>query len=140
MLSIGKLSDSTGVKVPTIRYYEEIGMLPAPDRSGGNQRLYDQAACDRLNFIRHSRELGFPLDAIRDLLSLSDHPDQSCAAADAIAQKQLTAVNQRIGRLQKLKSELERMITQCAGGKISVCRVIESLGDHSHCAADHRPI
>ncbi len=139
MLSIGKLSDATGVKVPTIRYYEEIGILPVPERSDGNQRYYNRAACDRLNFIRHSRELGFPLDAIRDLLSLSDRPGQSCAAADAIAQKQLTAVKQRIDRLEKLKSELERMIAQCAGGNISECRVIESLGDHGHCTADHLP-
>ena len=137
MLSIGKLSTATGVKVPTIRYYEEIGMLRVADRNEGNQRYYDQTDCDRLNFIRHSRELGFPLEAIRDLLSLSDRPNQSCAAADAIAQSQLMAVNQRIDRLQKLKSELERMIAQCAGGNISECRVIESLGDHGHCKVDH---
>lgn len=137
MLSIGKLSSQTGVKVPTIRYYEDAGMLPVPDRSPSNQRLYGAATIERLNFIRHSRELGFPLEAIRDLLSLSDKPDQSCAAADAIAQVQLRAVEARIARLQNLKSELERMISQCAGGKISECRVIESLGDHEKCAQGH---
>lgn len=70
MLTIGKLGEAAGVKVPTIRYYEQIGLLPEPDRSAGNQRLYGQSALDRLAFIRHARELGFPLDAIRDLLSL----------------------------------------------------------------------
>ena len=134
MLSIGKLSAQTGVKVPTIRYYEDAGMLPPPQRSQSNQRYYDQTTIDRLNFIRHSRELGFPLDAIRDLLSLSDRPDQSCAAADAIAKAQLRAVEARIKKLQSLKLELEAMVQQCAGGKISQCRVIESLSDHSHCA------
>jgi DNA-binding transcriptional MerR regulator len=137
MLSIGKLSDSAGVKVPTIRYYEQIGLLPEAERSGGNQRLYSVAARDRLAFIRHARDLGFPLEAIRDLLSLSDHPEQSCAAADRIAQAQLVAVEGRIARLMALKSELERMVAQCAGGSVADCRVIECLGNHAHCTSEH---
>ncbi len=138
MLTIGKLGASAGVKVPTIRYYENIGLLPEAERSAGNQRLYTKATQERLTFIRHARELGFPLDAIRDLLSLSDKPDQSCAAADAIASAQLLAVEARISRLMALKAELERMITQCAGGCIAECHVIEVLGDHSLCSHDHR--
>ena len=137
MLTIGKLGQATGVKVPTIRYYEQIGLLPEPERSSGNQRLYSRHAQERLAFIRHARELGFSLEAIRDLLSLSDRPDQSCAAADVIARQQLTAVERRIERLTALKGELERMIVQCAGGSIADCRVIEVLGDHSLCATDH---
>jgi DNA-binding transcriptional MerR regulator len=138
MLTIGKLGEAAGVKVPTIRYYEQIGLLPEPDRSAGNQRLYGQSALDRLAFIRHARELGFPLDAIRDLLSLSDRPDQSCAAADVIARAQLAEVESRLARLTALKGELERMVVQCAGGRIADCRVIEVLGDHSLCATDHQ--
>ena len=138
MLTIGKLGEAAGVKVPTIRYYEQIGLLPEPDRSAGNQRLYGQSALDRLAFIRHARELGFPLDAIRDLLSLSDRPDQSCAAADVIARAQLAEVESRLARLTALKGELERMVVQCAGGRIAACRVIEVLGDHSLCATDHQ--
>ena len=138
MLTIGKLGDAAGVKVPTIRYYEQIGLLPEPDRSSGNQRLYARRTLDRLSFIRHARELGFPLEAIRDLLSLSDRPDQPCAAADSIARAQLAEVESRLARLTALKAELERMVVQCAGGKIADCRVIEVLGDHSLCATDHR--
>lgn len=137
MLNIGKLSDAAGVKVPTIRYYEQIGLLPAAERSTGNQRLYSPAAKDRLAFIRHARDLGFSLDAIRDLLCMSDRPDQPCAAVDSIAKAQLLAVEGRIARLLALKSELERMVAQCAGGKIADCRVIESLGNHAHCSHDH---
>lgn len=137
MLTIGKLGQSAGVKVPTIRYYEEIGLLPEAERSAGNQRLYTRRTLDRLTFIRHARELGFPLDAIRDLLSLSDRPDQSCTAVDAIASAQLVAVEARIARLIALKTELQRMVTQCAGGRIADCHVIEVLGDHSLCAHDH---
>lgn len=137
MLTIGKLGEAAGVKVPTIRYYEQIGLLPTPERSAGNQRLYGSATLNRLAFIRHARDLGFPLEAIRDLLSLSDNPDQSCAAADLVAKEQLVAVQARIARLTALKAELERMITQCAGGRIADCRVIEALSDHSPCAEDH---
>jgi len=138
MLTIGKLGAQAGVKVPTIRYYEQIGLLPEADRSSGNQRLYSRKALDRLAFIRHARDLGFTLEAIRDLLSLSDRPDQPCAAADAIARAQLLEVESRLARLQALKAELERMVKQCAGGSIADCRVIEVLGDHSLCATDHR--
>ena len=138
MLTIGRLGQAAGVKVPTIRYYEQIGLLPDAERSAGNQRLYGRDALDRLAFIRHSRELGFTLEAIRDLLSLSDRPDQSCAAADSIARAQLAEVESRLARLTALKSELERMVAQCAGGRIADCRVIEALGNHSHCPPGHR--
>jgi DNA-binding transcriptional MerR regulator len=137
MLTIGKLSKTAGVKVPTIRYYEEIGLLPEAERSAGNQRLYGSATMDRLTFIRHARELGFTLEAIRDLLSLSDTPDQSCAAADQIAKAQLVAVRDRLARLRALEVELERMIAQCAHGTIADCRVIEVLGNHDLCGHAH---
>lgn len=129
MLSIGKLAQGAGVKVPTIRYYEEIGLLSPADRSAGNQRLYARAALERLTFIRHARELGFPLDTIRDLLSLSDRSDQPCAEVDAIARAQLDATRARIRRLRALETELERMLDQCACGTVSDCRVIEALGE-----------
>ena len=137
MLTIGKLGARAGVKVPTIRYYEQIGLLPKAERSSGNQRLYEQKALERLAFIRHARDLGFTLEAIRDLLSLSDRPDQPCDAADAIATAQLAEVESRLARLTALRTELERMVVQCAGGRIADCRVIEVLGNHSLCATDH---
>lgn len=138
MLGIGKLSAATGVKVPTIRYYEQIGLLQQPVRSAGNQRIYDGKALERLIFIRHARDLGFPLEAIRELLSLSDRPDMPCAAADEIARRQLVSVQGRIARLRLLQDELERMVSQCAHGTVSDCKVIEVLGDHGLCLhGDH---
>ena len=140
MYTIGHVSRAASCKVQTIRYYEQIGLLPVAPRSEGNRRLYAQADIDRLMFIRHARELGFALDAIRDLLSLSDDPNQPCVAADAIARRQLDEVERRIARLGSLKTELMRMIDQCRGGRISDCRVIEVLSNHAHCMADdHRP-
>ncbi|MBL6945275.1 MAG: helix-turn-helix domain-containing protein [Rhodospirillales bacterium] len=136
--TIGRVAEATGCKVQTIRYYEEIGILAAADRSSGNQRVFDQGHVDRLLFIRHARELGFPLDAIRQLLSLSDDPHQSCEAADAIARKQLGEVEQRISRLRALQKELQNMIVQCRGGEIGDCRIIEVISNHDECTTDHR--
>lgn len=136
-MTIGEVARQSGVKVQTIRFYEDRGLLPAPPRSEGNQRLYAPAHVDRLRFIRHARDLGFPLPDIADLLALSDRPDQPCQAADAIAGRQLAEVRRRIRQLTLLGAELERMVEQCRHGAIADCRVIESLGDHAHCTADH---
>jgi len=137
MLTIGELSRATGVKVPTIRYYEEIGLLPEVGRSAGGRRLYGPPLRERLRFIRHARDLGFPLDAIRDLLGLSDRTDHPCDEADAIAREQLAAVRARIARLRALEQELARMVDCGAHGTIADCRVIEVLGNHALCATDH---
>jgi DNA-binding transcriptional MerR regulator len=134
---IGELARRTGCKVQTIRYYEQIGLMPEAARTLGNQRIYGPAHSDRLAFIRHSRELGFPLDAIRQLLTLADDPHQPCATADRIAQEQLVEVQNRIARLEALKVELERMVEQCRHGTIGHCRVIEVLADHSHAHCLH---
>ncbi len=136
-LTIGRVADAAGCKVQTVRYYEQIGLIPAPPRSSGNQRVYDSSAIHRLTFIRHARELGFPLQAIRDLISLSDNPDQSCEAADVIAKAQLDEVDLRIRRLGALRNELERMVEQCKGGRIADCRVLEVLSDHNLCATEY---
>lgn len=134
---IGEMARRTGVKVPTIRYYEEIGLLPAPPRTEGNRRMYDEQDLRRLAFIRHARELGFEVDAIRTLLSLQDQPEQSCAAADGIARARLNEVERRIAKLLALKAELRRMLDHCAAGRLAECRVIETLADTSH---DHGPL
>ena len=137
-LTIGRAARAAGCKVQTIRYYEQIGLLPAPARSEGNQRLYETEDIRRLLFIRRARALGFPLPAIRDLLSLCDEPEQPCEAADAIAKVQLEGVERRIEWLQELRRELERMIEQCRGGSIADCRVIEVLSRHAaRDTADH---
>ena len=84
--TIGRLARETGCKVQTIRYYEQIALMPQPLRTAGNQRRYGPGHVARLAFIRHGRELGFPLDAIREFLSLSDDPDRPCEAAGASGQ------------------------------------------------------
>jgi DNA-binding transcriptional MerR regulator len=132
VMPIGLLSRKTGVKVPTIRYYESVGLLRPPPRSEGNRRLYGPAAVDRLRFIRHARELGFEVGAIRELLGLAQHPKRSCAKVDALARAHLQAVTSRIERLMELKAELENMIETCAKGRIAKCRVIDLLSHYKH--------
>lgn len=137
MLAIGTLAKRTGTKVQTIRYYEQIGLLPEPGRTEGGQRRYDDADLDRLAFIRHARQLGFTLEAIRELLDLSDNPGRPCADVDRIAQRQLKEVEARISRLKALRKELRRMLRECGRDTVSDCRVLEVLRDHSACLADH---
>jgi len=137
MYSIGALARQTGTKVQTVRYYEQIGMLPRPDRTAGGQRRYQPVDMDRLAFIRHARQLGFSLGAIRELLDLSDDPARDCSGADTIARRQLREVEHRIARLEALRTELRRMIRDCRGGAAADCRVLEVLRDHSECLTDH---
>jgi DNA-binding transcriptional MerR regulator len=114
--------------------------MPEPGRTEGGQRRYGNAEVDRLSFIRHSRQLGFPLEAIRELLELGDNPDRSCHEADSIARRQLKQVELRMDRLKALRSELKRMIHECSGGNLADCKVLEVLRDHSECLTDHDKI
>lgn len=139
-IGIGTLAERTGCKVQTIRWYEETGLLPPAARSSGNQRRYGADHLRRLAFIRHARELGFPLDAIRELLALGDTPAASCEAVHAVAAAHRAQVRSRIARLQALERELDRMVEECGAGRVGRCRAIEVLADHSHAhclAADH---
>ncbi len=136
MVAIGGLAAATGVKIPTIRYYESVGLLPNPSRSEANRRLYGDETVQRLRFIRHARELGFEVGDIRQLLMLTDQPDRPCDQVDAIAQRHLAEIQSRIRRLNALKSEISRMIDQCAQGKVANCRIIEVLGHHEYCLHD----
>ena len=132
--SIGELARRADVKVPTIRYYEQIGLMPETLRTTGQQRRYGSAAVTRLAFIRHARELGFEVDDIRELLSLTAQPNRSCHEADSIASRHLQEVERRIARLDALRVELQRMVDECGHGRVCDCRVIQVLADHGQCA------
>lgn len=126
-MTIGDLAKATDTKVETIRYYERIGLLPAPARTRGNYRSFSSEQLGRLSFIRRARDLGFSLTQVRALLSLSDQRRRSCQAVDAIARKHLTEVDRKIAGLTALHRELNSIISQCGHGTIAECRIIEAL-------------
>ena len=136
-LSIGELSRRVAVKVPTIRYYEQIGLLRAPPRTEGRQRRYGPEDVSRLRFIRHARDLGFDVEAIRELLSLTAQPDESCHPADEIVLRHLTSVERRLAQLTLLRSELRHMLEDCRHGPVRECRIIQVLADHDECRHEH---
>ncbi len=95
-VSIGEASRASGIKVPTIRYYEQIGLLPSRRGTAGNRRFYDASDLRRLRFIRHARELGFEIEPIRELLALAGEPDRPCESADRIAAAHLADIDHKI--------------------------------------------
>ena len=125
--SIGELARPTGTKVETIRYYERIGLLPTPARTGSNYRAYTRQHLARLNFIRRGRDLGLSLDHVRQLLRLADDPDQPCTEVGRIARQHLIEVERKLADLSALATELRRLIEECSRGPIAECRVIKAL-------------
>ena len=136
--SIGQRAQAGDCKVQTVRYYEQRGLIPKPRRNSGNQRVYSQAQYDRLRFIRHSRELGFSLERIRQILDLTDDSEKSCAQVDRIANEHLREVESKIQRLQSLRKELHRMVSECNADRVAECHIIKVLADHELCLThDH---
>lgn len=131
-LAIGDLARMTGTKVNTIRFYEEGGLLPQAERSASGRRIYRDADTKRLAFIRQSRNLGFPLDAVRELLTLADDSSQSCEAVDRIARVHLAEIDRKIADLSALRSELSRIIGSCSHGTVADCKIIETLAPRAN--------
>ena len=127
-LTIGKLAAATGTKAETIRYYEQIGLLPAPARSAGNYRTYEGEHLRRLSFIRRARDLGFSIDQVRELMGLADRREQSCMAVDVIANQHRDAITRKIADLTALAGELDALIDSCSRNTVDDCRILEALG------------
>lgn len=126
-MKIGELANATATNVETVRYYEKIGLLAPPARTSANYRAYGGNHLARLSFIRRARDLGFTLEAVRELLTLSDDKAQSCQAVDGIARVHLTEINRKIGDLTALRAELDRVIGSCRQGTVGDCKIIETL-------------
>lgn len=126
-LTIGQLSKLTGVNIETIRYYEKIGMLPAPPRTASGRRVYGGAETRILAFIRRSRELGFSPDEVRTLLRLGGPEKASCRAVRKIASAHLDDIRAKIADLRKLERLLAKTVAQCTGTTAPVCPVLDIL-------------
>jgi DNA-binding transcriptional MerR regulator len=137
-LTIGEMASESGVQVETIRYYESVELMPKPQRTEGKQRRYAQDDLKRLSFIRHARELGFEVAAIRDILAMTGQSDASCEKIDGIARSHLATVEEKLASLKALRKELLRMLDHCGTGKVADCNVIEVLYDHAKCQTHKR--
>jgi len=127
--TIGRGSERAGGdNIETIRYYERIELLPKPPRTDGGFRLYSEDQIKRLRFIRRSRELGFHLDGVRELLRLVDN-NYTCAEVKSLTLAHLAEIKRKISDLEKLAKVLKDISSQCEGDNIPDCPVIDALSD-----------
>ena len=126
-LSSGALAKETGVNIETIRYYEKIGLMPEPFRTTNEYRVYDETDLKRLSFIRRCRDLGFSLDEVRGLLGLVDGGDYTCAEVRDLSIVHLGDVRQKIRDLRKMERTLKEMVSQCDGGLVPECPIVDRL-------------
>ncbi|MFC3050475.1 MerR family transcriptional regulator [Kordiimonas pumila] len=125
-LSIGKLSTKTGVNIETIRYYERESLMPAPFRTDGGHRIYDEAHMNRLTFIRRCRDLGFPIEDIRSLLGMADK-DEHCASLRPLAQSHLKLVQAKISALHEMEGALKGILDGCEDCSAPECTISTAL-------------
>lgn len=125
-LTIGEMSRQSGVNVETIRYYEKIGILPEPPRTDAGHRVYLDDHLKRLNFVRRSRELGFTLDEIRNLLGLVDG-GYTCGKVKDAALTHLDDIRRKIADLRRMETALDKTVAQCEGGAAPQCPIVDVL-------------
>lgn len=139
VLTIGALAKAAGVSTPTIRYYEDIGLLPKADRTSGGQRHYGQEDVGRLDFIKQCRDFGFGIEQVRVLLDLSISADRDCTETRDIAKAHLMEVQKRLSELRALERRLmtfvQRCEVACAGGPGRDCVIFKDMpqADGSSC-------
>ena len=131
-LGIGALAALTRSSVPTIRYYEEIRLIPAAQRRASGHRFYGGEMVELLRFIRHCRDFGFGIEQVRELVSLAASEQRDCVETRDIAQIQLDTVRTKLAELQTLERSLSRLVKscseQCAGGPATRCTIVQDLG------------
>lgn len=126
-MKIGEAAAASGCHLETIRYYERVGLMPAPARTASGYREYSATDVRRLKFISRGRELGFSLDDIRSLLRLGDEPDMDCEEVDRLARAHRNDITSRIAQLQDMVDQLDRVMRSCLGGKRGNCEILRTL-------------
>ena len=126
-ISRGKLARRTGVNLETIRYFERIGMIPAPPRTEGGHRVYGEQHVRMLGFVRRARELGFAPEEVRGILNLGGPGKAGCNQVRAIAEHHLERVRAKMADLAQLESLLASTIKHCSGGSAPDCAIIDML-------------
>lgn len=122
-----ELARLTGCNLETIRYYENIGIMPPPPRTARNYRVYDESHVARLRFVMRARDLGFTLEETRDLLDLVDGRAGTCADVQALAQRHIETVRAKIADLRRIERVLSETVSRCTGDEVPDCAVIDAL-------------
>lgn len=129
-LTRGELAKRCEVNFETIRYYEQLGLIPRPSRTMSNYRVYDEGTVRHVRFIKRAQDLGFTLKEIKDLLSLRATPGTRCADVYRRAETRIQAIDAKIRTLEAMRRALSKLMTECAGrGAISECPILEALED-----------
>ncbi len=136
-MNIGEAAAASGVSAKMIRHYESVGLLPAASRTDAGYRQYGERDASMLRFIRHSRDLGFSLDQIRQLLDLWQNRERSSRQVKALAQAHLAELDQKLTELEQMKATLEHLVHCCHGDDRPDCPIIESLESDSHTDTGH---
>jgi MerR family mercuric resistance operon transcriptional regulator len=131
-LTRGQLAKKAQVGTETVRYYERRGLIPEPDRRESGYRQYPPETVTRIQFIKHAKELGFSLTEIHELLSLQLNPALSCSEVKKIAEAKIRHIDEKIGKLQRMKRSLTELTRECSGNKpVSDCNILKALEQHS---------
>lgn len=149
-MKIGEMSKTTGIAVETIRYYEKIELVPAPDRLASGYRHYRKSHLDRLLFIKRCRNLDMAQDEIRELIRLADQPDADCSEVDVLLARHLSHVRERLQELANLEDTLQQLQKACSEGRtVSECGILGGLTSetvpnpgavsHNHVPGTHGP-
>jgi MerR family mercuric resistance operon transcriptional regulator len=126
-ITISKLAKAASVNIETIRYFEKIGIMPEPPRNSSGYRIYSTPHLERLSFVRRSRELGFSQPEVRKLLNLVDEHNYTCAEVRDMTARHLLSVRDKIKDMRKLEKALANMVSECAGGDIPDCPIVDIL-------------
>ncbi|MGE0278069.1 MAG: helix-turn-helix domain-containing protein [Nitrospiraceae bacterium] len=126
-LQRAELARRTTCNLETIRYYEKIGVMPAPPRTAAGYRVYDESHVRRLHFILRARELGFAIEEIRGLLQLVDGGNQTCAEVKARTERHLVDVRAKIADLRRIERVLATTAASCSGEDVPECPILEVL-------------
>lgn len=128
-LTRGELARLTGCNIETIRYYEKVGLLPDPPRTGAGYRIYSAAHASRLRFILRSRDLGFTMEDIRGLLGLDDGTAPSCADVRERTERHLADIRAKIADLQRMEAVLSATAARCSGAEVPDCPVLDAIAN-----------
>ncbi len=127
-MNIGEAAKASGVSAKMIRYYESTGLIPTAGRTGSGYRVYSDTEVQMLRFIRRSRDLGFPVEKIEELLALWRDRSRHSADVKRLAQEQIDGLERKINEMRAMKETLQHLADACCGDQRPDCPILADLG------------